>query len=130
MRLLDAPAEDRLSLAQVRAKVTTNSSSSARGGPLAPAAERRYARSNEVIAEYELLERPFNDDFLSDLTRLACDVFGDVDALDLAWRLSSMPDAASCRAQGIARALLERQRALAPDDSAHGGVPQTTTPLR
>jgi len=46
-----------------------------------------------VTAEYELLQRPFDSRLVSEVTTLALEIFGDFDALEIAWRLASMPDA-------------------------------------
>ena len=40
-----------------------------------------------------LYERPFSDDFVTELAALAVAVFGKVDVEDLAWRLEKMPEA-------------------------------------
>ena len=45
------------------------------------------------VAELQLLERPFDARLVSEVTALALDVFGELDALEIAWRLASMPDA-------------------------------------
>ena len=45
------------------------------------------------MAEYQLLERPFDPQLVSEVTALALDLFGEFDALEIAWRLASMPNA-------------------------------------
>jgi len=45
------------------------------------------------MAEYQLLERPFDPQLVSEVTALALDLFGEFDTTEIAWRLASMPDA-------------------------------------
>jgi GNAT superfamily N-acetyltransferase len=45
------------------------------------------------MAEYQIHERPFDSRLVSEVTALALDLFGEFDALEIAWRLASMPDA-------------------------------------
>jgi GNAT superfamily N-acetyltransferase len=45
------------------------------------------------MAEYQVLERPFDTRVVSEVTALALDIFGEFDALEIGWRLASLPDA-------------------------------------
>jgi hypothetical protein len=45
------------------------------------------------MTEYQVLEPPFDTRVVSEVTALALDIFGEFDALEIGWRLASMPDA-------------------------------------